>query len=228
MDEQILAGRIRALAPALDDSSWADVVRRTEAPSRVRRRSRRRLIAASLLALAVAVLLAAVVGPALGVGRPWWEGRPMQDVVINTAVPGLTYPFIGYAVIPGTPPSVEQCVTGWNTLLPAATRKWLAARSLDRASVLVMTQGPVQIIGSGGPVQTIGSNRPDEQAGALCTFLLSVGTKQVLVAGGPWLDTGHSTWRGEITTYPGAAPAPHLEGGLDGLTVTPAAMIRLP
>jgi hypothetical protein len=89
MNEATLRDRLLATVPAVDDSDWLDVRRRARAIEAPRRRSRRLLAIAAVLA----ILTALVANPALGIGErllDFVEGDPAPEDVkqsIGSAIP---------------------------------------------------------------------------------------------------------------------------------------------
>jgi hypothetical protein len=80
MNETVLRDRLLATIPALDDADWLDVRRRARAIDAPRRRNRRLLAIAAL----IAILTVLVVNPALGIGErllDWAEGDPAPESV---------------------------------------------------------------------------------------------------------------------------------------------------
>jgi hypothetical protein len=100
MSETILRDRLLATVPALDDADWLDVRRRARAIEAPRRRNRRLLAIAAVLA----ILTALVVNPALGIGErllDFVEGDPAPENVKRRLAEGADHPplRVGHRVI---------------------------------------------------------------------------------------------------------------------------------
>jgi hypothetical protein len=155
MNEAILRDRLLATVPELDDADWLDVRRRARAIEAPRRRNRRLLAIAAVLA----ILTALVVNPALGIGErllDFIEGDPAPEEVRQSMRRAIPYGrfVLGRPVIrfQGTPP-------------PEVPRAHLAVRLDSSVGPVYLWVAPA---GGGACISLEIANRPRRPGGAGC------------------------------------------------------------
>jgi hypothetical protein len=155
MTDAVLRDRLLATVPALDDSDWLDVRRRARAIEASRRRNRRLLAIAAVLAIVAAL----VVNPALGIGErllDFVEGDPAPEDIkqsIRRTIPYGRF-VLGQRVLRFEGPAP-----------PDVPRAHLAIR-------LESSMGPVYFwvapAGGGACTRLEIVNLPDRRGGAFC------------------------------------------------------------